>query len=163
RPARLQRRLLRARHRIPPHQPRHRAQRKTILRLLHSGESWHLRESSPPGTGLLMPLDASLSFPSISQIAKIYPRHKPSPLELTQFLLDRIARLNPSLNACLTLNSETALKEAAAAESALCSKSHSKSSRDLGPLHGIPISLKDNLYTAGVRTTGGSKILRDFV
>jgi aspartyl-tRNA(Asn)/glutamyl-tRNA(Gln) amidotransferase subunit A len=110
-----------------------------------------------------MHLDASVAFASISEIGKLYRRRKLSPLELTQFLLDRISRLNPRLNAFLTLNPEIALKNAAAAESALCSKSRRKSSRDLGPLHGIPISLKDNLYTAGLRTTGGSAILREFV
>jgi aspartyl-tRNA(Asn)/glutamyl-tRNA(Gln) amidotransferase subunit A len=110
-----------------------------------------------------MPLDAALAFASIPEIGKLYRRRKLSPVELTQFLLDRIARLNPRLNAFLALNSEIALKEAAAAESALCAKTRRKSSRDLGPLHGIPISLKDNLYTAGLRTTGGSKFLRDFL
>jgi len=110
-----------------------------------------------------MPLDASFAYASISEIGKLYRRRKLSPVELTQFLLDRIARLNPRLNAYLTLNSEIALKDAVAAETALCSKSRRKSSRDLGPLHGIPISLKDNLYTAGLRTTGGSGFLRDFL
>jgi len=110
-----------------------------------------------------MPLDASLAYASISEIGKLFRRRKLSPVELTQFLLERIGRLNPRLNAYLTLNSEIALKGAAAAESALCSKTRRKSGRDLGPLHGIPISLKDNLYTAGLRTTGGSGFLRDFV
>src|SRR5258705_6901966 len=109
-----------------------------------------------------MSLDATLAYASISEIGKLYRHRKLSPVELTQFLLDRIARLNPRLNAYLALNSETALKDAAAAESALCAKSRRKSSRDLGPLHGIPISLKDNLYTAGLRTTGGFKILFGF-
>ena len=108
-------------------------------------------------------LDASLAFASITELGKLYRRRKLSPVELTQFMLDRIARLNPRLNAYLALNSDIALKEAAAAESALCSKKRHKSSRDLGPLHGIPISLKDNLYTAGLCTTGGSKFLRDFL
>jgi len=110
-----------------------------------------------------MPLDASLAYASISEIGKLYRRRKLSPVELTRFLLDRIARLNPRFNAYLALNSELALKQAAAAESALSAKTRRKSSRDLGPLHGIPISLKDNLYTAGLRTTGGSKFLRDFL
>src|ERR1700722_1490466 len=110
-----------------------------------------------------MRLDSALAFASISEIGKLYRRRKLSPVELTQFLLDRIGRLNPRLNAYLTLNPENALKDAAAAESALCGKSRRKSSRDLGPLHGIPISLKDNLYTAGLRTTGGSGFLRDFL
>jgi aspartyl-tRNA(Asn)/glutamyl-tRNA(Gln) amidotransferase subunit A len=110
-----------------------------------------------------MPLDASLAYASISEIGNLYRRRKLSPVEITQFLLDRIARMNPRLNAFLALNSEIALKEAAAAESALCAKTRRKSSRDLGPLHGIPISLKDNLYTAGLRTTGGSNFLRDFL
>jgi aspartyl-tRNA(Asn)/glutamyl-tRNA(Gln) amidotransferase subunit A len=110
-----------------------------------------------------MPLDASLAYASISEIGKLYRRRKLSPVELTQFIVERIARLNPRLNAYLTLNSEIALKNAASAESALCTRSRRKSSRDLGPLHGIPISLKDNLYTAGLRTTGGSGFLRDFL
>jgi len=110
-----------------------------------------------------MSFDATLAYASISEIGKLYRRRKLSPVELTQFLLDRIGRLNPRLNAYLTLNSEIALNRAAAAESALCSKSRQKSSRDLGPLHGIPISLKDNLHTAGLRTTGGSGFLRDFL
>ncbi|HTB92076.1 MAG TPA: amidase [Candidatus Sulfotelmatobacter sp.] len=110
-----------------------------------------------------MPLDAGLAFSTIAEIGKLYRRRKLSPIELTRFLLDRIARLNPRLNAYLALNSETALKDAAAAEAALCTKSRRKSTGDLGPLHGIPISLKDNLYTAGLRTTGGSGFLRDFL
>ncbi|HET7106517.1 MAG TPA: amidase [Candidatus Acidoferrum sp.] len=110
-----------------------------------------------------MPFDPSLAFASIPEIGKLYRRRKLSPVELTQFLLDRIARLNPRLNAYLALNSEMALKDAAAAESALCAQSRRKSSRDLGPLHGIPISLKDNLHTDSLRTTGGSGFLRDFL
>jgi aspartyl-tRNA(Asn)/glutamyl-tRNA(Gln) amidotransferase subunit A len=110
-----------------------------------------------------MSLDAGLAFSTIAEIGKLYRSRKLSPVELTQFSLDRIGRLNPRLNAYLTLNPEIALKGAKAAEAALCSKSQRKSSRDLGPLHGIPISLKDNLYTAGLRTTGGSGFLRDFL
>jgi aspartyl-tRNA(Asn)/glutamyl-tRNA(Gln) amidotransferase subunit A len=110
-----------------------------------------------------MGLDATLAFSTIAEIGKLYRRRKLSPVELTRFLLDRISRLNPRLNAYLALNPEIALKNAAGAESALCAKSRRKSSRDLGPLHGVPISLKDNLYTAGLRTTGGSGFLRDFL
>jgi len=77
-------------------------------------------------------------------------------------LLERIAELNPRLNAYLTVCEELALKAAAQAERDLCGKS-SKSRRDRGPLCGIPISLKDNIYTKDVRTTGGSKILHEFV
>jgi aspartyl-tRNA(Asn)/glutamyl-tRNA(Gln) amidotransferase subunit A len=110
-----------------------------------------------------MSLDAGLAFSTIAEIGNLYRRRKLSPVELTQFLLERIARLNPRLNAYLALNSELALKDAAAAEAAFCSKSRRKSSHDFGPLHGIPISLKDNLYTAGLRTTGGSGFLRDFL
>jgi aspartyl-tRNA(Asn)/glutamyl-tRNA(Gln) amidotransferase subunit A len=77
-----------------------------------------------------------------------------SPVALTDACLDRIERLNPRLNAFITLTAETARAEALAAE---------KSSGQFGPLHGVPIALKDLFDTAGVRTTGASKILADRV
>jgi len=83
-------------------------------------------------------------------------------VELTDFLLERTARLNPSLNAYLTVCSETALEQARRAETELFAKGRGKR-RDRGALHGVPISLKDNICTKDVRTTGGSQILREFV
>jgi aspartyl-tRNA(Asn)/glutamyl-tRNA(Gln) amidotransferase subunit A len=71
--------------------------------------------------------------------------------------------MNPRLNAYITVCEEMALQAAARAESELCVKTRSKKRRDRGPLHGVPISLKDNIYTKDVRTTGGSKILQKFV
>lgn len=101
-------------------------------------------------------------FASIAEIGKLFRQRKLSPVELTRFSLDRITKLNPRLNAYLTVCEELALKAATQAEHELCGKA-AKSRRDRGPLHGIPISLKDNIYTKDVRTTCGSKILKDFV
>jgi aspartyl-tRNA(Asn)/glutamyl-tRNA(Gln) amidotransferase subunit A len=77
--------------------------------------------------------------------------------------LERIQKLNPWVNAYITVCEELALQAAAKAETELCVGTKKKSRRDRGPLHGIPISLKDNIYTKDVRTTGGSQILREFV
>ncbi len=71
--------------------------------------------------------------------------------------------MNPHLNAYITVCEESAIQQAVHAESELCVRTGRKSRRDRGPLHGIPISLKDNIYTKGIRTTGGSKILQEFV
>jgi len=84
-------------------------------------------------------------------------------VELTRFLLDRIEKINPRLNAFITVCEESAMEQAVRAESELCIRTRGKSRRDRGRLHGIPISLKDNIYTKDIRTTGGSKILKDFV
>jgi len=92
----------------------------------------------------------------------LYRQRKLSPVELTRHLLDRIEKLNPALNAYLTVCRESAIEEAARAESELFGKTRGKQ-RERGPLQGIPISLKDNIYTKDIPTTGGSKILRDFV
>ena len=110
-----------------------------------------------------MKLDADLAYASISQIGKLYRQRKLSPVELTKFLFDRIDVLNPKLNAYLALNREGAMKDAAATERAFSAKSRGASRPPRGPLDGIPISLKDNLYTKDLRTTGGSQVLRDLL
>jgi aspartyl-tRNA(Asn)/glutamyl-tRNA(Gln) amidotransferase subunit A len=67
-------------------------------------------------------------------------------------ILERIQRLNPSVNAYCTLVAEEAKKEAKRAEEALFRR------EELGLLHGIPISVKDLIFTEGIRTTFGSKM-----
>jgi aspartyl-tRNA(Asn)/glutamyl-tRNA(Gln) amidotransferase subunit A len=72
-------------------------------------------------------------------------------------IIERIEKLNPTLNAFITILDESAKREAMHADSLI------KQGKYLGPLHGIPISLKDLIYIKGVRSTSGSKILADFV
>ena len=80
-----------------------------------------------------------------------------SPVELTEAALERIAAVNPVLNAYITVCGASAMEEARAADRMV------RAGDRLGPLHGVPIALKDNLHTKGIRTTAGSKILADFV
>jgi len=107
--------------------------------------------------------DTDLAFASIEEVARLYRKRKVSPVEVTKLMLDRIEQLNPKINAYITVTSELALAQAKRAETEMFSPRGRKSRRDRGPLHGIPISLKDNIYTKGIRTTAGSKILKDFV
>jgi aspartyl-tRNA(Asn)/glutamyl-tRNA(Gln) amidotransferase subunit A len=107
--------------------------------------------------------NTDLAFASIEEVAKLIRRRKLSPVELTQILLQRIDRLNTKLNAYLTVTPEAALTQARATEAELFRSGGRKGRRDRGPLHGIPVSLKDNICTAGIRTTAGSKILSKFV
>ena len=107
--------------------------------------------------------DTDLAFASIDEIGNLFRKRKLSPVELTKLMLARIERLNPKLNAYITVTAELALAQAKKAESELFAPRGRKGQRDRGPLHGIPISLKDNIYTEGVRTTAGSKILKDFI
>jgi aspartyl-tRNA(Asn)/glutamyl-tRNA(Gln) amidotransferase subunit A len=96
-------------------------------------------------------------------VGKLFRRRKLSPVELTTLMLSRIERLNPKLNAYITVTAELALAQAKKAESELFAPLGRKGYHDRGPLHGIPISFKDNIYTQGIRTTAGSKILKDFM
>jgi aspartyl-tRNA(Asn)/glutamyl-tRNA(Gln) amidotransferase subunit A len=102
-------------------------------------------------------MSVDLETASISDVASQLRRKELSPLEVTRLYLERAKRLNPLLNAYVTLTEERALADAARAEQEI--------QRGLyrGPLHGIPFSIKDNLATNGVRTTAGSKILDDWV
>lgn len=94
---------------------------------------------------------------AIAEAAAQLRRRKLSPVELTEQALSRIEQLNPRLNAFITVTVERALREAKAAERDI------RRGKYRGLLHGIPITLKDNIWTKGVRTTAGSKILKDFV
>lgn len=94
---------------------------------------------------------------AMGQLAALVAKGKVSPVELTEAYLARIEKLNPKLNAYLTVLAEAARAEARAAEAEIRKKKYR------GPLHGIPIALKDNICTKGVRTTAGSKVLADFV
>ncbi|MGH9793430.1 MAG: amidase, partial [Candidatus Acidiferrales bacterium] len=93
----------------------------------------------------------------IERLAPLIAKRKLSPLELVDAFLKRIEQLNPKLNAYITVTAESARAEARAAEQEIAHK------RYRGPLHGIPIALKDNIHTRGLRTTAGSKVLADFV
>src|SRR6267154_1842481 len=107
--------------------------------------------------------DTELAYASIEEIGKLFRKRKLSPVELTKLMLARIERLNPKFNAYITVTAELSLAQAKKAESELLAPRGRKGHRDRGPLHGIPISLKDNIYTKGIRTTAGSKILKDFI
>src|SRR6266478_6035630 len=107
--------------------------------------------------------DTDLAFASTEEVARLYRKRELSPVELTKLILARIEQLNPKLNAYITVTSELARAQARKAEAELFAPRGRKGHRDRGPLHGIPISLKDNIYTKGIRTTAGSKILKDFI
>lgn len=80
-----------------------------------------------------------------------------SPVELAKACLQRIEQLNPQLNAFITVTADTALSHARDLEAEV------QHGRWRGPLHGIPIALKDNIDTAGVRTTAASELFKDRV
>lgn len=93
---------------------------------------------------------------TISQLAPLIKSSKISPVEVTRSVLERIEKMEPNLNAYITIDHENALKAAQAAQRRI------KRGNYHGPLDGIPISLKDLYQTKGLRTSGGSKILQDW-
>ncbi len=101
--------------------------------------------------------DRDLCFTSASDLVRLFRARKVSPLEAMQAVLDRIERVNPALNAYVTVARESALRSARAATAAL------KRGARLGPLHGVPVSIKDLIPTKGIRTTWGSKIFEHHV
>jgi amidase len=103
------------------------------------------------------PKIADLPFASITELASAYRSGQVSPVEVTQLMLDRIAQHNPRLHCYLTPTPDIALAQARQAEQEMTR------GQWRGPLHGVPIGLKDLCNTAGVRTTWGSAILADNV
>jgi len=98
-----------------------------------------------------------LEYLTIDEAAAMVAARKVSPVELTESALARIDRYNPHGKFFVTVDVEGAMKAARTAEAEIVK---------CGPrskLHGLPVSLKDNFKTAGIRTTAGSLILRDSV
>ena len=102
-------------------------------------------------------LDEPLHYLTIRELGARYRRRDVSPVEATRAALERAERLDGPINAFITLMADDALRDAEQAERTFAT------GHTLGPLHGVPISLKDLYWTRGVRTTGGSKILADWV
>ncbi|HUV53180.1 MAG TPA: amidase [Dehalococcoidia bacterium] len=94
---------------------------------------------------------------SATDLTKAIKTKKLSPVEVIRTFLERIESVNPKINAYVTVTADSALKEAKKAERKVMKGGK------LGPLHGVPVSIKDLIFTKGVRTTFGSKLLEDFI
>lgn len=92
-----------------------------------------------------------LYYCDATDLATLVRSKQVSPIEIAQVHLERIQWLNPRLNAVVTLN-ESAMEEARAKEAALMRGA------SLGPLYGVPFTVKDSLDTAGLRTVRGSRL-----
>jgi aspartyl-tRNA(Asn)/glutamyl-tRNA(Gln) amidotransferase subunit A len=93
-----------------------------------------------------------------AEMVGLFRRRKLSPVDVVRAVLEQMDRLNPTLNAFVTITAEQALRDARAAERALGRKGAT-----LGPLHGVPFSTKDLVITKGIRTTFGTRLYADNV
>ena len=98
-----------------------------------------------------------LPFLTASQLSNLIETKEVSPVEATEAYLDRIEEVDPKLNSYITITGEQAVESARQAEQEIAAGKHR------GPLHGVPMAVKDQFNTAGVLTTGGSSILKDNV
>ena len=101
--------------------------------------------------------NTELHFKPITEQAAMLRGGDVSPVELTSAYLDRIEALNGELGAYITVMGEQAMAQARQAESEM------QAGEDKGALHGIPVAIKDIIYTEGTLTSGGSKVLADFI
>ncbi|HEV2388663.1 MAG TPA: amidase [Candidatus Acidoferrales bacterium] len=108
-------------------------------------------------TPISAPDESALAWLPVEAVASLVARRKISPVELVELAARRIERLNPRLNLFLGLTLESARGEARRLEAEI------GRGRRRGPLHGIPVSIKDNIWVRGVPMTAGSKILAQFI
>jgi amidase len=99
----------------------------------------------------------ALHYLSLEAVARRIQSRAISPVDLTQIMLARIARIDPLLKAYATVMPEAAMADARAAARDIAAGHYR------GPLHGVPVAVKDLCYTKGVRTMGGSAAMKDFI
>src|SRR5262245_51176474 len=104
----------------------------------------------PPSAGHS---ESQLTLIELTEVSKAVQKKEVSPVDLTQACLKEIERRNPGLNAFITITAESALAEARKAEAEIARGEWK------GPLHGVPLAVKDLADTAGVRTTAASAVL----
>jgi len=100
---------------------------------------------------------SQLPFLSATELGSLIKSREVSPVEATEAYLERIPRIDGKLNSYITVTPDRALADAKKAEQEIVSGKYR------GPMHGVPIAVKDQVYTKGILTTGGSTILKDFV
>jgi aspartyl-tRNA(Asn)/glutamyl-tRNA(Gln) amidotransferase subunit A len=100
---------------------------------------------------------SDIPFLSVAELAGFIERKEVTPVDAVEAYLERIEDINPKLNAFITVLKEQALEEAASATADIAN------GRYLGPLHGIPVGIKDQIHTKGIRTTDASKLRENFV
>lgn len=100
---------------------------------------------------------SDLPLLELAEVSKAVQKKEVSPVELTRACLERIELLNPKLHAFITVTDGSALEEARKAEAEI-TRGEWK-----GPLHGVPLAVKDLIETAGVKTTAASAVLKDYV
>jgi len=94
---------------------------------------------------------------TLLELAEKLRRRETSPAEIVRLLLDQIRRTDDKVRAYVTVCEQSAVKQAEEAEAEL------RAGHDVGPLHGIPVSVKDLFETEGIRTTCGSKLMQDYI
>ena len=102
-----------------------------------------------------VPTDKAHVRPTVQQLSRDLRARSVSPVELTRDCLARVEKLNPKLNAFITVMADSALADAQRAEQEIQRDNYR------GPLHGVPVGLKDILDTAGTRTTAASALFKD--
>ena len=100
---------------------------------------------------------SSLEYSTSCQLLAALARREVSSRELLDHFLDRVAKVNESVNAVVTLDPQEARRAADAADEARARGA------DLGPLHGLPMTVKDTFETGGLRTTAGVPALSEHV
>ena len=98
-----------------------------------------------------------IPFLTATELSNLIAAREVSPVEAAEAYLDRIDDLDFQFNSYLTITREEALRAAREAEQEIMQ------GNIRGPMHGVPIAVKDQMWTKGIRTTGGSRILADFV